>query len=307
MENLNRRRFLQVSVAAGTAGLMSGLPAAPAGPTGKSFRLGIIIGVGNDPEAALKRVHDFGVPTCQLGTDDFSDRVYEGMKAGMDKYGIEVTAINTSGGPPNSYTFYEGPLTIGVVPSKYRQQRVDNYKRASDFAKRLGVPALHSHFGFIPENPNDPEYEGVVGALRDVANHVKGNGQTVLMETGQETPITLLRAITDAAVDSLFVNLDCANLILYGKGNPLDALDVVGHLVRGTHAKDGLFPTNPRELGKEVPIGKGKANFPKLIPRLKELGYPGPLTIEREISGPQQFEDIKMEKIYLESLVAKLR
>jgi L-ribulose-5-phosphate 3-epimerase len=116
----------------------------------------------------------------------------------------------------------------------------------------------------------------------------------------------MLRAITDAGVDNQFVNLDCANLILYGKGNPLDALDVIGHLVRGTHAKDGLFPTNPRELGEEVPIGKGKANFPKLIPRLKELGYTGPLTIEREISGPQQFEDIKMEKVYLEKLVAKL-
>ena len=305
MGNLNRRRFLQISAAAG-AGLMSSTPAAPAVTPGKPFRMGIIIDVGEDPEAALKRVHDFGVPTCQAMTDDFSGRVYNALKVAMEKYSIEVTAIATIGGPPNEYTFYEGPLTIGVVPPKYRQQRIDNYKRASDFAKRLGVPAIHSHFGFIPENPNGPDYEGVVGALRDVATHVKGNGQIVLMETGQETPITMLRAIDDAGVDNLFVNLDCANLILYGKGNPLDALDVIGHLVRGTHAKDGLFPTNPRKLGKEVPIGEGKANFPKLIPRLKELGYPGPLTIEREISGPQQMEDIKMEKLYLERLVAKL-
>jgi len=305
MENINRRRFLEISAAAG-AGLIASVPAAPAAAPGKPFRLGIIIGVSRDPEAALKRVHDFGVPTCQASTDDFSDRVCNGLKAAADKYSIEVTAINTSGGPPNSYTFYEGPLTIGVVPKKYRQQRIDNYKRASDFAKRLEVPALHSHFGFIPEDPNDPNYQPTVAALREVATHVKGNGQMLLMETGQETPITMLRAITDAGVDSLFVNLDCANLILYGKGNPLDALDVVGHLVRGTHAKDGLFPTNPKELGEEVAIGKGKANFPKLIPRLKELGYTGPLTIEREISGPQQLEDIRKEKVYLEQLVAKL-
>jgi sugar phosphate isomerase/epimerase len=306
MEKLNRRRFLQVSAAAGAAGLISSLPAAPAVPARKPFRLGIIIGVAKDPEAALKRVHDFGVPTCQASTDDFSDRVYSALKAATEKYGLEVTAINTSGGPPNDYTFYNGPLTIGVVPRKYRQQRMDNYKRASDFARRLGVPALHTHFGFIPENPNDPEYEGVVAALREVATHIKGNGQMMLYETGQETPITMLRAITDVGLDNQFVNLDCANLILYGKGNPMDALDVIGHLVRGTHAKDGLFPTNPRELGEEVPIGKGKANFPQLIPRLKELGYAGPLTIEREISGPQQFEDIMMEKAYLEKLVAKL-
>jgi L-ribulose-5-phosphate 3-epimerase len=287
MENLNRRRFLQVTAAAGAAGLIANIPAAPTPTTGKPFQ-------------------DFGVPTCQASTDDFSDRVYNGLKAATEKYGIEVTAINSSGGPPNDYTFYKGPLTIGVVPRKYRQQRVDNFKRASDFARRLGVPALHTHYGFIPENPNDPEYEGVVAALREVAQHIKGNGQMMLYETGQETPITMLRAINDVGIDCQFVNLDCANLILYGKGNPVDALDVLGHLVRGTHAKDGLFPTNPRELGEEVPIGKGRANFPQLIPRLKELGYTGPLTIEREISGPQQFEDIKMEKIYLEDLVAKL-
>jgi sugar phosphate isomerase/epimerase len=306
MEDFSRRHFLTASIAAGAASLTSGGADVLAVPPRTPFRLGIIIGVAKDPEGALKRVHEFGVPTCQASTDDFSGRVYEGLKAAAEKYGIEVTAINTSGGPPNEYTFYEGPLTIGVVPRKYRQQRIDNYKLASDFAKRLSVPALHTHFGFIPENPNDPEYEGVVGALREVASHVKGNGQMMLYETGQETPITMLRAVTDVGLDNQFVNLDCANLILYCKGNPLDALDVIGHLVRGTHAKDGLFPTNPRQLGQEVPIGKGKANFPKLIPRLKQLGYTGPLTIEREISGPQQFEDIKTEKAYLEKLVAQL-
>ncbi len=306
MENLNRRRFLQVSAAAGAAGWMPGISAARATPAGRAFRLGIIINVSQGPEAALQRVHDFGVPTCQAQTDDFSDRVYSALKTAMEKYGIEVTAINTSGGPPNLYDFYQGPLTIGVVPPKYRRQRIDNFKRASDFARRLGVPALHTHYGFIPENPNDPEYEGVVAALREVAAHIKANGQMMLYETGQETPITMLRAITDAGLDNQFVNLDCANLILYGKGNPLDALDVIGHLVRGTHAKDGLFPTNPREIGQEVPIGKGKANFPRLLPRLKELGYTGPLTIEREISGPRQFEDIKLEKAYLEKLVAEM-
>jgi len=283
---------------------MPGIPAARAIPAGKAFRLGIIINVSQGPEAALQRVHDFGVPTCQAQTDDFSDGVYSALKTAIEKYRIEVTAINTSGGPPNVYDFYQGPLTIGVVPPKYRRQRIDNFKRASDFARRLGVPALHTHYGFIPENPNDPEYEGVVGALREVAAHLKANGQMMLYETGQETPITMLRAITDAGLDNQFVNLDCANLILYGKGNPLDALDVIGHLVRGIHAKDGLFPTNPREIGQEVPIGKGKANFPRLLPRLKELGYTGPLTIEREISGPRQLEDIKLEKAYLEKLVA---
>jgi L-ribulose-5-phosphate 3-epimerase len=301
VENLNRRRFLQLSAAVGTTGLVASMPAVPATPR---MRLGIIVGVQEDADKALKSVHDLGIPTCQASTDDFSDRVYNALRAAIKKYGVEVTAINSSGGPPNVYDFYQGPLTIGVVPRKYRRQRVDNFKRASDFAKRLGVPAFHTHFGFIPENPNDPEYPGVVEALREVATHIKANGQIMLYETGQETPVTMLRAITDAGVDNQFVNLDTANLILYGKGNPVDALDVVGKLVRGVHAKDGLFPTHPKQLGEEVPIGQGKANFPKLMARLKELGYTGPITIEREISGPRQIEDIKKSKIYLEKLMS---
>ena len=301
MELLNRRRFLQVSAATSAAGWLAGIPAAPAG---QHMRLGLIINVSRDPDKALKLVHDVGLPTCQAQTDDYSDRVYSALRDAIEKYQIEVTAINSSGGPPNVYDFYQGPLTIGVVPKKYRQQRIDNFKRASDFAKKLNVPAFHTHYGFIPENPNDPEYQGVVEALRQVATHLKGNSQMMLYETGQETPITMLRAITDAGLDNQFVNLDTANLILYGKGNPLDALDVVGKLVRGIHAKDGLFPTDPKQLGREVPIGEGKADFPKLIPRLKELGYTGPVTIEREISGPRQLEDIKKEKAFLEKLIA---
>lgn len=125
----------------------------------------------------------------------------------------------------------------------------------------------------------------------------------VLYETGQESPTTLLRTIQDVGVDNQFVNLDTANLILYGNGNPVDALDVVGKLVRGVHAKDGLFPTDPKELGKEVPIGQGKVDFPKVIQRLKELSYTGAITIEREISGPKQVEDIKRSKAYLEKLI----
>jgi sugar phosphate isomerase/epimerase len=300
MQTFDRRDFLKVSAAAGAAGLMHGLPATPAQ---KGMRLGLIVGMGKKPEAALQKVHDLGIPSCQVSTEDFSDAMLGGIREAVQKFNIEVTALNTGGPGPAVYDFYQGPLTIGLVPRQYRQARIAHFKQASDFAKKLGIPALHTHFGFIPENPNDPVYKDLLPALREVATYLKGNDQMMLYETGQETPITLLRAINDVGVDNQFVNLDTANLILYGKGNPLDALDVIGKLVRGTHAKDGLFPTDPKKLGEEVPIGKGKANFPRLIPRLKELGYTGPLTIEREISGPRQMEDIRKEKQYLERLV----
>ncbi len=269
----------------------------------KDIRLGLFIDAGKDPEGAMARIHELGFPTCQAATEDFDPELARRLRAAADRNGIEVTALSSLGPGKHVWDFYEGPLTIGVVPAQTRRTRIDHMKRASDFAKLCGVPALHSHAGFIPENPNDPVYKDTVAALKEIAAHCKANGQIFLYETGQESPVTLLRTIQDVGLDNQFVNLDTANLILYGKGNPMDALDVIGHLVRGIHAKDGLFPTDPRRLGKEVPIGEGKADFPRLIRRLRELGYRGTMTIEREISGPRQIEDIKKSKLYLEKLL----
>ena len=180
---------------------------------------------------------------------------------------------------------------------------MNNLKRGSEFAKLLGVDKIATHVGYIPENPNDENYREIVCALQEVVSYCKGNGQFFLFETGQETPVTILRVIEDIGYDNVGVNLDPANLILYGKGNPIDSLDVFGKYVMDVHAKDGFYPTNGKNLGREVKVGEGKVNFPEFIKKLREVGYDGSLIIEREISGPQQIEDIKSTKIYLEKLI----
>ncbi len=300
MMKLNRREFLKTSTAAGA---VAALPVVGPMSAARPMRLGLFVGIDKDPAAALARVHDLGFATCQVGVEDFSPAMEKGLRGAAQKYGIEITALDSLGPGPHVWDFYQGPLTIGLVPRQYRRERIEHFKKASDFAKKLGIPAFHTHNGFIPENPHDPVYKETVEAIREVVQHCKANGQMVLYETGQETPITLLRTIQDVGVDNQFVNLDTANLILYGNGNPVDALDVIGKLVRGVHAKDGLFPTDPRQLGTEVPIGRGKVDFPTVIRRLKEQGYTGAITIEREISGPQQAEDVKKSKAYLEKLI----
>jgi L-ribulose-5-phosphate 3-epimerase len=216
---------------------------------------------------------------------------------------VEATAVMTLGPGKMVWDFYHGPATIGLVPPGTRAARVDALKRASDLAKTCGIGAVHTHCGFIPEDPNEPLYTGAVGAIREVASHCKANGQAFLMETGQESPVTLLRAIRDTGLDNIGANLDTANLILYGKGEPVGALDVIGRYVRGTHAKDGLYPTDPAKLGEEVAIGKGRVDFPTVIRKLHELHYSGPITIEREISGARQEEDIRASVAYLQRLV----
>ena len=107
-------------------------------------------------------------------------------------------------------------------------------------------------------------------------------------------------------MDNLGINLDTANLILYGKANPVDALDVFGKYVRNLHAKDGRYPVNGHDLGVETQIGQGKVDFRALFTKLHELGYDSYVTIEREISGEQQLKDILESKVYLERVVCEI-
>ena len=167
----------------------------------------------------------------------------------------------------------------------------------------IGVVDVVTHVGFLPEVPSTTEYHKLIIALREGAEYRKANGEYFLFETGQERPVTLKRTIEDVGTENLGINLDPANLILYGKANPIDALDVFGEYVRGVHGKDGFYPTNGKELGKEVKIGDGKVNFPEFIKKLKAVGYDGAITIEREISGDEQTKDIIHAKELLESLM----
>ncbi len=258
-------------------------------------------------EKLFTELIQMGMHSCQLVCWDRS--VLTDMKKAseinmaVEKYGVDITAFWCGWEGPCVWNLYDGQETLGLIPEAYRFQRVQTLMEGSDFAKAIHVTDLVTHVGFIPENPYDPKYHGVIVAVRKVAEKCKENGQFFLFETGQETPTTLRRAISDIGMDNLGINLDPSNLILYGKANPVDALDTIGEYVRNVHGKDGLYPTDGRELGKEVPVGEGKVNFPRFITRLKEIGYNGDITIEREISGPEQKRDIIAAKDFLEKLI----
>jgi sugar phosphate isomerase/epimerase len=113
----------------------------------------------------------------------------------------------------------------------------------------------------------------------------------------------MVRAIQDIGSPCIGVNFDPANLLMYGKANPLDALDILGSYVRGVHAKDGEYPADPRRLGPEKPLGEGRVGFPALIKKLLAIGYSGPLTIEREIDGEEQRKDILKANRILQDLI----
>jgi L-ribulose-5-phosphate 3-epimerase len=308
-EHLSRRGLLTGAAAGGTILLLDRQSASAKARSGANPssrpRLGIVARVGESvtPDAALARVRRLGFSSCQLSVGMAPPEWAGPIRDAVARHNVEITALMTLGEGRMVWNWREGPKTIGIVPTATRAARIEALKRASRLAKACGVPAVHTHCGFIPENPNDAAYPGVVAAVREVASFVHENGQTFLMETGQETPITLLRAVQDAAVPNIAVNLDVANLILYGTGEPVGALDVLGPHVKGLHAKDGLYPTDPYGLGKETAIGKGCVRFPEVMSGLRKLNYAGPITIEREISGPEQERDIAQSKTFLTNLI----
>ena len=223
-----------------------------------------------------------------------------------EEHGVSISAFWCGWEGPAIWNFYEGHTSLGLLPREWRETRVKNLCAGSDFAKMLGVENVFTHMGFIPENPHDPEFIPFCNAVRELAEYCKKNGQYLLFETGQETPVVTLRCFEEVGTDNLGVNLDTANLILYGKANPVDSLDVFGKYVRNIHAKDGTYPTNGKELGQETRLGDGKVDFHSLFSKLYELGYNGYVTIEREISGDQQTADIVYAREYLTKVITKV-
>lgn len=272
------------------------------------MKIGVCIDLRNleDLPGQLKQLKDENFDTCQLiiwNTALFNEECALKAKAIFEEYGITISAFWCGWGGGCVWNFYEGQQTIGLVPPQYREMRIKELCDGADFAKILGVKDVATHMGFIPEDPADPRFEGFCDAVRQVAEHCKANGQYLLFETGQETPVTMMRTFEKVGCDNLGVNLDTANLILYGRGNPVDAMKVFGKYVRNLHAKDGLFPVNGHDLGKETRIGDGEANFVGVFEQLKAVNYDGPVTIEREISGDQQIIDIRYAREYLTKVI----
>jgi len=297
MPSFSRRRLLQGVIAATV------YSADHCASAQTKMRLGVITGISPDPDAAIKRVHDLGFPTCQVSVGATDDGTVAKLRDALRRYSVEATSAVVTGPGREVYNFYEGPLTIGLVPREFRATRIAHFKSVSDFAKEVGIPAVQGHCGFIPENPNDALYQETVEAIREVATYCKSNGQNLRCETGQETPIALVRAIRDVGTGNVGVNFDAANLVMYGKANPVDAVATLAPYIQGVHAKDGVYPTDPKQLGAEVAIGQGVVNWPALVPKLKAAGYTNPLTIEREIRGEKQTADILAAKKFLEGLI----
>jgi len=267
------------------------------------MKLGTMVSVtkNTNVKESFEEVAKLGMRTCQIScTAEFMiDRLKpKDIRKTSEEFGIEISSffLVFEG---QIYKRVEGISTVGFIPEEFRAKRLELAKRFSDMTCEIGVKSITSHVGAVPNDPKSPLYLEFIPVMKKFVEHCKENGQIFCFETGQELPSTLKRTIVDIG-DNAYVNLDPANLILYGMAHPLDAVEILGEYVKGMHAKDALWPNRDEGLGIEVPVGKGEVDFPLLISRLKEKGFRGPITIEREISGEQQKKDILEAKKFLE-------
>jgi L-ribulose-5-phosphate 3-epimerase len=267
--------------------------------------IGVLVPLVAEPEPEIRKVAELGLHSCQVASWDpavWTNATGEKLVRAAQKHKVTLTTFWSGYPGPATWDLVDGPVTIGLVPAAYRVMRTKTLRQAAEFAARFGLPSITTHVGFLPVSARDPDSVGTVEALKSIGGRCAELGIEFWFETGQETPVVLLRTIEAVGTGNLGINLDPANLILYGMANPVDALDVFGRYVRGVHAKDGVYPTKGTELGRETPLGEGKVNFPVLVPKLKACGFQGALSIEREISGPQQIADIKKAIKLLEPL-----
>ncbi len=277
-------------------------------PTLSVRETGVLFWATADPAEILPVVKSFGVRCAQIGLRGDLD---VGLAPAWDKALHDADlAITTICAAYNGEDYADVPTvqrTVGFIPPGTRAERERRTYQVSDFAAAVGAPGIATHIGFVPHDPKNPNYTEVRDLVRRVCDYAAKHNQTFALETGQEAAPVLLDFIRDVNRPNLGINFDPANMILYGTGDPIDALGLLGKHVLSVHCKDGDWPPkgDASALGHEQPLGKGAVGIARFLKKLVEIGYQGPLTIEREGVDHSQWEqDVRDAIRLLESLKA---
>ena len=263
---------------------------------GLMFWTGGDLGVDAPPAEIAASVRSLGVSCGQLGVHGecpLDGATANRWKAVLNEHGLTVVTVVMCFSGEDYASIPICAETVGYVPPSTRHERELRTYAVSDFARTLGVPGLAAHIGFVPPDPANADYAAMVALMRRICDHCQQNGQTFAMETGQESPQEMLDFIAAVNRPNLWVNFDPANMILYGSGAPLEALEALKDHVLTVHCKDGTWPEVEGEWGRETPLGAGDVGMDRFVAKLRDIGYSGPLTIEREIVGEEQRADIR--------------
>ncbi len=270
------------------------------------MRIGVVIPLAADVEGCIRPMRELGFTSGQLTVWDMSLYTPE-MAKKIEKacwdFNFTVTALWCGWSGPVVWKYPDMYDTLGLVPDYLRERRLFDLMAGARFAKELNIQDVVTHIGFFPDNPFDSRHVQIVQCLRLLGNELNKSGQRFLFETGEELPVTLVQLIEEIGTGNMGVNFDPANLMMNGRANPVDAMDLLGPYLMGFHGKDGRYPMGKEPKGKELPLGKGQVDYPALLKKVKALHYEGDITIEREIpSGSERDQDLVSGKKYLEAL-----
>jgi sugar phosphate isomerase/epimerase len=258
----------------------------------RDLEIGVMFWAGRDPLQTIREQKALGVRIGQLGIpgDMPLEGAAEAWKPALEQENFTIVTVFCAYIGENYADIPTVEDTVGFIPPATRELRAQRTKDVSDFAAAIGVKSIACHVGFVPENRTDPAYLDVLHLVRRVCDHAARHGQTFALETGQEPADTLLTFLRDVDRKNIGINFDPANLIMYGTGDPIQALDVLAPHLISVHCKDGDWPPKgvAGALGTEKPLGEGAVGMPQFIAKLKQVGYSGTLNVEREIEDQEQ-------------------
>ena len=246
------------------------------------------------PQKTIAAVKALGLGCGQIGFAGHVELQGAGKawRAAAEEQDFAITAVFAAF---NGESYADKPTvlrTVGFIPEATRAEREARSRDVVHTAAEMGVGIFACHIGFVPEDENHPDFIAVRDMVRRICDHCAQHGITFALETGQETAPTMMHFIERVERPNLKINFDPANMILYGTAEPIGALEIMAPKVISVHCKDGNWPpADPDSLGTEMPLGEGQVGMDKFVAKLKEIGYKGPLTIEREVALDQDMDD----------------
>ncbi len=269
------------------------------------MEIGVMFWAGRD---RLSEIKSLGVACGQLGIDggvELNGHAAQDWKTALEDNHFALATVFAA---YNGESYADIPTvkrTVGFIPPATRAEREARTYEVLEFAASIGAPSIATHIGFVPDDPGNPDYIAVRDLVRRICDRAQKHNQTFALETGQEPAHVLLRFFEDVNRPNLRINFDPANMILYGTGDPIEALRTLARHVVSVHCKDGDWPPQdqPGALGTERPLGKGSVGIERFIGALKEIGYQGILSVEREAENQEErIRDIRSAIELLKSI-----
>ena len=255
------------------------------------------------PQDLIAKLREIAIPRVQLALDPLREApaVWEQTSALFKQNGIGIIS-GMFGCVGEDYSSLDTiRVTGGIAPDHTWERNLNNIRATAVLARQLGLKLITFHAGFVPHDESDPNFSKMLGRLRIVADVFAPDGIELGLETGQETAPVLRDLLKAIGRPNLGVNFDPANMILYDKGNPIEAVRILAPWIRQVHIKDAVRTQVPGTWGEEVPAGTGQVDWPAFFKTLKETGFKGNFVIERE-AGNDRVGDIKKARQRVQDL-----